>query len=981
MDLSKIQEILSKVSVSLTDASFYPKIFTLIAKERKKEKLTNEKALACGEEYDDLSRRLDHTGIQESCSVRNILRTRALANLLVDDKGELNGNLLSSLVATFVHELYSLGPDRQHDSRRQEHLLHALQTLLHNKKVITLLKNISRPHAHQNAEDVIRDTLQLPANTIITDAHARRAALSAYLCFLRQNIGSCFATAPAIIIHDEQPEQFFVDINDLLSTGRLKRTFGGVEYTVPLSVSWGAGDLRKPLILPIDGNYNEIWLSPGLIAAFQAAGLLEPKTALKERVEQTKAILIKALKKMHSSHSYIFTSPQELIRKALMHQLKITDEDLEQFEIRPRGMIHSSLLMQVPQSSGGKGQACATFKQLEKLAFNAFKSLADNALLKSWEFTLASFSETKEGFTNWNLYSSLGFDPKDQGGIGQKLHEIVQRKLDEANQKVQEMQDEYEVAYGQVKFLEGRLRGASTEKEIQWMKAEYQSKSHEFYMLEEMRNKYNAKASGFAALFKDLINKYINLFPVYFQEVYDADMHEVSTGPYDDSPAGFRLLYKYGRANTAQWEMIYNPSEFIEALVNFFNTTENEIRASEEMQGFEMELGEIVTAIVTHVRTEEFLETAFHRMAIAHKIRPIKDPLRHLNKIEKKPWAYVSGGTMDNLVSCYYRRDQNPTTSGRWVENPMELFVFLVDVMKQMPYKLAEDFIKNPQKAMLMHSPTHAFLFKPGIHSFKATWQGDAFTYTWARDHFVKPMQYFIDFIMLDEEMVEYLIQILVEKVPKNFQHYFRKVLTNFYGTMNPIEFRQHLVDQMERDRGLMRGGQSVLSPDEIDHTLFTQLPLFPKAQLRERIDNIFKELTIKNHFLKKNLGAIIDLVLDQVMGQNIISAKALQDICKAILCLGLYNTNSEVDYHREVAVACQKLGYAMPRPIQFADTNWVKDEFAFLVNPGTGRLELWRVDVNGTTGYPMSIWEQWLNGSRRDINWAVFNKPYEYSS
>lgn len=979
MNIDKVQDILSKVNVSPSDPAFYPKVFTMIARERKKEKLASEMVLACAEEYDDLSRRLDRTGIQESPSVRNVLRARALANVIVTDKGEIDLEMISHLVGKCGQQLYSLGPNRQYDSSRQEHILHALKSILHNKKILILLKNISRPHAHKHAEEVIRDTLQLPGNVIITDAHARRAALAAYLTFLRQNVGSCFATAPSILIHDEQPEQFLSDINELFGTGRLKRTFGGVEYVVPLSVSWGAGDLRRPLILSKEGDLNEIWYSPGLIAAFQAAGILKGDLGLKEKVEQSKELIVNAVKDMESSHSYIFTSPEGLIRKVLMQHVQITEQDVEDFESRPRGMIHSSLLMQAPQSSGGKGQAVSNFKNLEKLAQNAFKGLADNALLKSWEFTIASFSETKEGFTNWNLYSSLGFGANEQGGIGQRLYEIVQSRLDQANQKVRDFQDEYEMVYGQLKYLEGRLKGASTEKEINWMKAEYQSKAHEFYMLEEMRNKLNAKAGRFAELFSFLINKYISLFPTYFQEVYDADMHEVSTGPYDDSPAGFRLLYKYGRANTSQWEMIHNHSEFVEALANFFVATETEIKASDELHGMEMELGEIVTAIVTHVRTEEFLESAFHRMAIAHKTRPIKDPLRHLSKVEKKPWAYISGGTMDNLVSCYYRREQKLTASGRWVENPMELFVFLVDTVKQIPYKMMEDFNKNPQKGMLMHSPTHAFLFKPGIPGFKATWQGDAFTYTWARDNFVKPMQRFIDFIMLDEEMMEYLIEILTQKVPVNFQHHFKNVVSHVYGTMNPIEFRQNLMDQMERDRGLVRGGQTVLSADEIDHTLFVQLPLFHKEQLKERLQHIFKELTLKDNFLKHHYKAIIDAVVERVTGQNILSARNLQDICKAIICMGLFNTNSEVDYHREVAVACQKLGYAMPRSINFADTNWVKDEFAFVVNPGTGRLELWRVDANGTTGYPMSIWEQWLNGTRRDINWAVYTRPYEY--
>ena len=79
------------------------------------------------------------------------------------------------------------------------------------------------------------------------------------------------------------------------------------------------------------------------------------------------------------------------------------------------------------------------------------------------------------------------------------------------------------------------------------------NKRNEFYTLEEMRNDLHSKTQRTADLYQVLIDQYDALFPQYFQEVYDADMHDVQVGPYDDSPAGFRLLFKYGRSNTSQW--------------------------------------------------------------------------------------------------------------------------------------------------------------------------------------------------------------------------------------------------------------------------------------------------------------------------------------------------------------------------------------------------------------------------------------------
>ncbi|MDP1880164.1 MAG: hypothetical protein Q8K60_04420, partial [Parachlamydiaceae bacterium] len=111
----------------------------------------------------------------------------------------------------------------------------------------------------------------------------------------------------------------------------------------------------------------------------------------------------------------------------------------------------------------------------------------------------------------------------------------------------------------------------------------------------------------------------------------------------------------------------------------------------------------------------------------------------------------------------------------------------------------------------------------------------------------------------------------------------------------------------------------------------------------------------------------------------NYLGSFQLQNICKALLCLVFNQTQTSIDYHAEVIHAARLLGYALPTPIIFADTNWVKDYFGFVVNPGTGRLELWRLDYVGIEAVPMSIWKHWLDGSRSDRRWGVYTKPYEY--
>lgn len=981
----QIDKMLSAISLPPDDPAFLSHVFLVVANARKEAEARDGDNLrrVCSEEYATLSQWVDRTRLQESCSVRNNLRTRRIANLLINDKGELNQQLLPSLIKHLTEHLYSLAPEGQYDSVRQEHLLNGLKQLQNSKELVSLLRKIGRPHSHPLAEQVIRDTLQLPEGTLVTDAHARRAALSAMLCYLRQNVGSCFATAPAILVHTEQTELFLADLDALINTGRLKRTFGGIEYAVPISSTWGAGDLRKPVLLMYGLPSGEIWTSPGIIAALEAVNILPKEASIEEKFSMAKTKVLAALPQWNENQSALLTTADAILRNLLMQHLSLTPSDIEQYTHRPREMMHGGLLMQVSSHSGvlaGKGEASAKFFELMEVGRSAFKGLTENALLRTWEYSLASFAETKSTFARWNLYSSLGFASNSPGGVGECIYNILQQKVEFYNQKANDLQFEYEQLYGQLKHLEARSRHLESQQQAQWVSAEYRSKAQEFYTLEDMRTDAHEKAKLLANLFEPIMECYDRLFPTYFQEVYDADLQEISVGPYDDSPAGFRLLFKHGRSNTSQWTRIKNPDEFVEALAQFFLASETELAAMPDMEVIRNEITEIITALVQHVRTPLFLETAFQRMAAIHNTPLPKNPLSEWDKVPIKPWAYVSGGTMHHLVSCYFNRTQDPSESARWVENPMELLVFFVDTVRQIPSKTLEMFNKNPQKSLLIHSPTHAFLFKPGSFPFCKSWQTDGYTYTWVRDQLVEPLSAFVSEIRLDSGMVEYLLHRLVQRIPPNYQPYFKRVFSDIQGPIDLADFRDYLVSKMNYERGLQYGGDNILSTEEIDSLLYQLWPLFPINQLNERLKAIWERLPGLTEKIKRQLSEALEKLTDRYLDSRYLGASSLQEICAALLCIVYKRTSLPVDMHAAITAAAQELGFAMPRPIIFADSNWNHHYFAMVVNPGTRQLDLWRVDATGREGSPMLTWKHWLDGTRKEPQWGIYISPEEYT-
>jgi hypothetical protein len=187
------------------------------------------------------------------------------------------------------------------------------------------------------------------------------------------------------------------------------------------------------------------------------------------------------------------------------------------------------------------------------------------------------------------------------------------------------------------------------------------------------------------------------------------------------------------------------------------------------------------------------------------------------------------------------------------------------------------------------------------------------------------------------------------------------------------------LVEAMEKERGLQFQGYPVLSADEIDSFLFNHLPLLPLYQVKEGMKEMLQVITKVIKIDKALFLQVWDSLLESKHYSPYFTSPSFQNIFKAVLCLVIQKTSISVDINKLVLDAARTLSYALPEPIIFADTNWVKDDFAFLINPGTGKLEFWRVDPLGRIGYPMSVWNPWLNGSRKDIFWGIYTRPYEY--
>ncbi len=937
-------------------SEFFEETFSHIASENQKEDPLQ--VILC-EENIEMCRRFDLSKLQEGWSWRNVHCARELASLLLNEKGELKKEECKRALHILHNNLYSLGPDRHHDADRMKHLVKMVHFFAHDKEYEAALKKITYPEGHVGVQYLLRETLHLPENTPLTNKLTRQAVLSALFTSLRQNVGSCFATAPAIMIQQEMPLQFLEDIQHIIATGRFKRTFEGIEYAFPLSPSWGAGELLRPFPLSSLGKQpiEALALSPGLQAAFRAAGLKE----------SCETLLKKSGFEKDSLTQFVNISAHSLIRQVLLQAYQLTEEDLQKQQDQPLSHMPPNLLL-ITAAPLGKPRSIESFSKAYERAKRAFKALTDNPLLKAWEFTLASLSEAKADFTKWNLYMSLGVQVEEPHGIGEALFQIIQQEIDEVNDEIREYESRYDHLYAQAKSLEGRLMRPSVDKEFEWIRLEYQMRKRELDRTISERDQAVDKGRALQQLYSLMIQFYREKIPDYFQEIYDPEMHEISMSAYDDSPAGFRLLYKHGRSNPSLWTLIYSATDYIQALASFFIATEGELAQKPIAEGLERELTRLITAAITTIKRPDFLESSFQRLAKAYHEPLIHKPLDHLEKVSRKPWAYISGGTVKTLINCYWG---NPKIreEKKWVESPTELLAFFIDMMKEQSSEQRQKFQKESERTVLAFSPTHAFLCRPGEKLFRKAWEDPLYTYTWIRDEWLVPQQKFLDGILLDQWMMEWMVEKLLELVPQGYRQVIKRGV-DLPLFLHPVEFREKILKALSYEKWIDKGGLRFIA-DELDSLLYESLPFFPEQALGEKLEMIFSTMSDMTPSLYERIRQLAEERRGELEKHRLFSSQELRNIAKSYLMLALGNTRSKVFFHERIVERMRERGLAMPAPLIFADTNWVRYRFGFALNPGTGRLDLWRLDSSGVEGKPMSIWRSYFDGTLQQ-EWGI---------
>lgn len=788
-----------------------------------------------------------------------------------------------------------------------------LALLLENEKALLDFNRLSLPLASKFAEDLVAATLGHEGK--IGEKEIKAAVLSALFNPLRQSVGSCFATAPGILIQKEQVLTLLSDLTHLLTMGKMTRVGQEGEYKVPFAISFGGEFLLKMVpphgrlflqeFPPIAHAFNKI--DPSI----DVASLI--KKAMKKQEWMTFKELIELL-----AFCYFGLDPEEIKPSAALKKEKHSP-------LRREGHKNAEISRKI--------ERCTELKRHMETLLGSYFS---NPLLKAWEFTLASLADYSVGAFKGNMVVALGFDPEKKGGIGQLIYRYLEEKLKMSNHKLLEMQQEYERARQHLESIQALMASSQDVERIRRLKVEGESSLYHLRTCEELMDESRVESTEYSKFFQFLLEQYELLFSLYFQEVYDPELQEIKADLFEDSPAGFRLVYKYGRNEPKLWDPILDAPSYIESLKDFFRSTELSLLHSCSWEKGKEEIGLIIGDILRYIETNEFIDSAFAR------VRSFG-----FSAAKKTPWSYISGGTLETLVSCYFELNKKMSGEEFTVQNPLDLSVKIIDLLKDLPTQ------KGEKSLLLMQSPTHAFLIDRDLPSLKKAIHDSGFTYTWVRDEIIARGKGFYASQFLGEKEQEYLLERILRTLSFPLPH------ASFRG----------------------QEGSSLADVQTLFLRFFKNLKL-PESALKSLIQ---AEMVKSLPFLSNETCFALmheNYEMFDMSAAASFDAFPLFSFSEAIEVLKwcAFKKNKmqwKVDYTKEIKDLLFNKGFSPPPMLYFADSNWSIYHFAFCVNPVSLELEFWRASPNLKEASPMPSWLPFFGNAEK--KWKIFHKKSEY--
>ncbi|AHH23267.1 hypothetical protein C6H88_04540 [Chlamydia muridarum str. Nigg] len=925
-----------------------------------KEKASSLEEILCGEnpqEFAQYSR--------ASLAKKNLSIARKLASYILNDQGDLDLGKVVECIQLLTKYLYPLGPHRQEEGPAREHLLKMLEFLHDDQEIKSRLRRFFVP-SYAKVQDLIRNTLALSTGETLTVRHVREAVLVSLFTYLRQDVGSCFATALAILIHQEYPLLFVRDLEDLLSSGKISRIIGDQEISVPINLLPSVGDLFKPIRV-IDLYPNPVatlasWSN--IQAAFDASGIF-PKTADISQEIQTLLANERVYQKIQDFHGEI--TAHDVIQDSLLHYYQISPSAVqssilqEGFRNRKWGMTPGASVL------SASSQHVLSYLESYEQATQGFIRDTQNVLLKSWEYTLATLADANQTTTVKHLQIALGWDAHDEYGLYAIIRKFLDDEIKVTHTFAGQCEQTYQEAKAQLEYVESRMRNPINKQDSQILAMDHVRFRQELNQALQDWNAAQEKLKKIITLPDFLLSFYSREIPVYFRSIYDAFIREFS-GHYADGSAGFRIVFTYGRSHPNTWEPIYSIEEFIHALTEFFTSTEGDLLAKHNVSGLEKETSVLLHHIVSALHEPRFQEAAMERILNAYDCPIPQGIFQHLDQITHTPWVYVSGGTVTTLVSNYFENKHTLSKLEKLPADPHELAAFFADALKDLP-EAVKEYLEDGEHSLLAATPSHVFSVTAGSPLFRDAWTNDWYSYTWLRDVWVSKHQAFLKHTIFDKSAIyafitRFCARYYLQELTQEFVYFCDDLSLSIPELYDKsVRFFQSTV----REEKVIATLQRYLA-----YQLVKEAPYISEQRLPEVIRDISSYLGISSRISYDRFASLLE---ENIEKHSLISSSELRHLYKGLLMAGYQRVYHEEDLSMRLIAAMRHHGLAYPAPLLFGDTNWAYRYFGFILHPGTQEIDLWDFNYLGLAGRPSENKDRWFGQN----SWVLYPNPIDY--
>lgn len=926
-----------------------------------KEKTSFLEEALCGENPQDFAQ---HS--KTFLAKKNLSIARKLASYILNEQGDLEPGKIAESIQLLTKCLYPLGPHREEEGPAREHLLKMLEFLHDNQEIKSRFRRFFVP-SYARVQDLIRHTLALPAGEQLTVRHVCEAVLVSLFTYLRQDVGSCFATALAILIHREYPLLFIRDLEDLLSSGKISRTIGDREITVPINLLPCIGDLFRPIRV-VDLYPNPIATlatSPDIQAAFVASGIFPITGDISEEIQSVLANE-RVFQKIRDVHGTI--TAHDIIQDGLLHHYQVSPSEV-QASILQEGFRNREWGSRLGASVlSASSQHVLSYLESYEQAKQGFIRDTQNVLLKSWEYTLATLADASQTTTVKHLQIALGWSSGDEYG----LHDIIRNFLAEEIAATQafagQCEQTYQEAKAQLEYVESRMRNPINKQDSQILAMDHVRFRQELNQALQDWNAAQEKLKKILTLPDFLFSFYSRVIPVYFRSVYDAFIREFSDH-YEDVPAGFRIVFTYGRSHPNTWEPIYSIEEFIHALTDFFSSTEGDLLAKHNVSGLEKETSVLLHRIAAALHEPRFQEAAMERILKAYNCPVPQGIFQNLNRITHTPWVYVSGGTVTTLVSDYFENPHPVSQLKKLPADPHELAAFFTDALKDLPSAVKE-YLEDGEHALLAATPSHVFSITAGSPLFRDAWTNDWYSYTWLRDVWVSKHQAFLKHTVFDKTAIYAFITRFCTR------YYLQEWIQDFVYFCDDLSLSiPELYEKSTRFfQATVREEKEVAVLQKyLAQQLVQEAPYISEQRLPEVIGDISSYLGISSRISYDRFAELLEANIEK---HSLLSSADLRRLYKGLLMAGYQRVYHEEDLSMRLIAAMRHHGLAYPAPLLFGDTNWAYRYFGFILHPGTQEMDLWEFNYLGLSGRPSEHKERWF---AVPSPWVLYPNPIEY--